>query len=720
MKQYLYLTAVICALLPLAAPALHAQQYSRAPGDYPGSPAEYTGPSLRAGGAASRNLALHRPAYHSSSYDYNLTAQLVTDGIKQAAAPRWVAVSTSDGGELPINEREMLFDENFGTAIDVKGKRAWVQIQMGGGDSAPAVDRVDVDASVRPSAPVAADWQNWTLVLSGSGDGKAWRELKRMDGASRPSGELKASLKLASATRSRFLRIEFLCGRDLVWHLGEIGLVYQDRPVRIAGPWGFSSAWMSAAAGEQWVYVDLGAGSTFDRVVLYWIRRATAGAIQVSEDASTWNTLQALPAKGATDDIRLAHPATGRYVRVLMTAGASAEPYILSELEVYGHGGLVPASKPAPTAGSGGLLPLAGGAWRVERDSLVRADGPAISTVGFQDRDWVVATVPGTVLASYLNAGAIPDPNFGDNQFMISESFFYADFWYRDEFEAPPAAAGRRQWLNFDGINWKANVFLNGKSLGRIEGAFQRARFDVTGLVKPGKNALAVRIEKNHTPGILKAKTFDSTGINGGALGADNPTFHASVGWDWIPTIRGRNTGIWNDVYLSASGPVTVENPFVRSTLPLPDTSRADIAIEVTLRNHDAQPVSGVLRGRFGETAFELPVRWRRPRTKTVKLDPSTNPPCACTIPSSGGRTATAIRISTPSNWSSPPAARSRTRSRSTPACASSLTARKAARCASGSTGAASWRAAAIGASPNPCCAIAPASTTPRCAITAT
>ncbi len=76
-----------------------------------------------------------------------------------------------------------------------------------------------------------------------------------------------------------------------------------------------------------------------------------------------------------------------------------------------------------------------------------------------------------------------------------------------------------------------------------------RGRFDVTGYLRSGaKNALAVRVEKNATPGSVKEKTFESPGLNGGALGADNPTYHASIGWDWIPTIRGRNTGIWAGV----------------------------------------------------------------------------------------------------------------------------------------------------------------------------
>jgi beta-galactosidase/beta-glucuronidase len=192
---------------------------------------------------------------------------------------------------------------------------------------------------------------------------------------------------------------------------------------------------------------------------------------------------------------------------------------------------------------------------------------------------------------------------------MISDSYFYSDFWYRNEFVAPAVQTGKRAWLNFDGINWKADVWLNGAKLGRIEGGFTRARFDVTGKLKPGlRNALAVKVEKNATPGSVKEKTFENPDVNGGALGADNPTYHASIGWDWIPTIRGRNTGIWNDVRLTQSGAVTIEDPQVSTKLPLPDTSRAAVTIDAALRNHSTKAVSGVLKGRFGPLTFERPV----------------------------------------------------------------------------------------------------------------
>ena len=248
-----------------------------------------------------------------------------------------------------------------------------------------------------------------------------------------------------------------------------------------------------------------------------------------------------------------------------------------------------------------------------------------------------MATVPATILSSYWNAGALPDPNFADNHLALSDSFFHADFWYRTEFEAPLVRPGEHVFLNFDGVNWKAEVFLNGQPLGRVEGAFTRGRFDVTTGIRPGeKNALAVRVETNRNPGSAKQKVLDTAGMNGGALGGDDPTYHASVGWDWIPTVRGRNTGLWNDVYITQTGPVTIEDPALRTTLPLPDTSRADVHIEATLRNHGQEAVSGTLRGRLGDVAFQQPVTLAAGSTQQVVLDPSSVP---------------ALRIADPRLW---------------------------------------------------------------------
>ena len=624
-----------------------ASEFTRGLGFYPGDPREDFSPELAIENSSYRNLALHRPAFHSSSYDYNLTAQLITDGIKDTDWPTWVATSTSSAGTLSKVKRETILDHSNTTTIDVLGSPATVEIQLGGGKSVPEIDRVDVVVV----APFGVPASNLEFTVSVCDDARSWQKAGSISAPEPAPTEgyprdfvrfgqlLIPSIALSSVFRSRFYQIECALKDALPhsaymqWRIGEVMFFSRGQRINIGGPYNFTSAWMSGGLGEEWVYVDLGARCVFDRVKLYWIAPAADGSLQVSDDAEHWVDVHHFASElRPVDDVTLPHPARGRYVRVLMKRPTSPDGYALSELEVYGRGGPVARrtrATPKPTGIQiGERLNLAGYAWRMQRASQVSGDGTTLSTLGFSDADWILATVPGTVLSSYLNVQAIPDPNFGKNQLYISDSYFHSDFWYRTEFTVLPIDAGKRIWLNFDGINWKAEVFLNGESIGRIEGAFMRGRFDVTDrLHSDQKNALAVRVEKVATPGSCKQKTWQSNGPNGGALGADNPTYHASVGWDWIPTIRGRNTGIIGDIYLSATGPVTLENPLVACTLPLPETSSADLSIDIDVLNHGSMiAIAGKLRGRFGDVAFEQPVTVQASSKVHVRLDPSTHP----------------------------------------------------------------------------------------------
>lgn len=601
--------SVAILLLSFATISGHAQ--TRGVGVYPGDPAEYFGPSLKPGGGAKRNLALRRAAYQSSAYDYNLTAQLATDGIVEKAMPRSIAITTSQQGALKKNEREWLLDGNWVTSVEVRGKAAWIEFDFRGGAEPLKFDRVSIDATVRGPG---SDNQDWAVIVSGSDDGSAWKELGRTTGMARPTGEIKPSIPFQALSSHRRYRLDFASGRNLNWQVGDVRW-FRGEEVRVAGPHHFASAWVPATAGEEWLAVDLGAPSSIERVNLAWLRPPAEGSLQVSDDFVSWRNVAALPRPA------LATPVQARYVRLLLTRAAQPEGYALSEIEVIGTGGVAPAAQAMPAPLADGSQRVSAGAWRVERAPQVAAAPATLSRAGFNDASWLPATVPGTTLASYLNAGAVPDPNYSDNINAISDSYFHADFWYRTEFATPRTAPGRRQWLDFDGINWKAEAWLNGVKLGRIEGGFQRARFDVTGkLAATGMNALAVLIEKNATPGSVKEKTFENPDKNGGALGADNPTFHASIGWDWIPTIRGRNTGIWNNVWLRSSGDVTLADARV-TTLSI-EGSRATVLLETVARNHGATPAQAVLRGTFGSLAIEKRVTLPANSEQVVRFDP--------------------------------------------------------------------------------------------------
>ena len=621
-----------------------ALEYTRGVGVYPGEPSADFSPTLIPDTTNYRNLALLRPAYHSSSYDYNLTAQLVTDGIKTDSLPEWIIVSDVSQGPLSKENREVIVDHAPMNTMEIRGARAQVDIQLAGGKAAPEIDLIQLFVV----SPFQASATSLRFTVSVSEDGRVW-DVAGTTSAPKPASTagyppdfcpanhfFTPIISLNTVSRSRFYRIECAMGSgnnraavlEATWKLGQVAFFKGDKRIEIGGPYSFTSAWMSAGLGEEWVYVDLGTRCEFDHVKLHWIARATEGSVQVSDETSNWRDLQSLSgSSGLIDDFKLPQLATGRYVRVLMTRPSSPSGYILSEIEVFGRGGFTSRPKPAPQPSPDRRQLLAGGSWRIQRANLVQDAGEVLSKSGFQDADWLAATVPGTVLTSYANVDAIPDPNFGQNQLHISDSYFYSDFWYRTEFTAPSKSPQQFAWLNFDGINWKAEVFLNGEKLGRIEGGFMRGQFDVSQKILPGRvNALAVRIEKNATPGSAKQKTFEVCAKNGGGLGADNPTYHASIGWDWIPTMRGRDIGIWGDVSLTVTDAVTIENPFVSAKLPLPDTSAADVTIQADLVNHQTHPFNGTLHCQLGDLKVEQRVKLSPGERKKITLDPSTAP----------------------------------------------------------------------------------------------
>lgn len=283
----------------------------------------------------------------------------------------------------------------------------------------------------------------------------------------------------------------------------------------------------------------------------------------------------------------------------------------------WAHG--APGKEPA------GAVRLTAG-WELQDAAKVAEKGEAISRVDFQPTGWHRATVPGTVLTSLVNDGVYPEPLYGENNRQIPDSLCRATYWYRTSFTPPPSFAGKRVWLTFHGINYIAEVWVNGQQVGTIKGAFARGIFDVTPLVAVGQaNALAVHVLPQPHPGETHEKTIATgTGPNGGITALDGPTFLCSVGWDWIPTIRDRNTGIWQNVTLSATGPVVIEDPFVTSELPLPRTDSARLTVQATLRNATDTPQAGTLTGAFEDGAFQEDIALAPHETRTVTFSPET------------------------------------------------------------------------------------------------
>jgi len=345
----------------------------------------------------------------------------------------------------------------------------------------------------------------------------------------------------------------------------------------------YESAWISKTNGYEYVYVDLGEKSTINGVEIVWgDNYATHYNIQLSWDAINWFTVESVANSGGNGIINFKTEQLARYVRI-NCIDSTGSNYIIRELKVFGTNSISYSIGDLPAPLADGTQYLTGGNWKVERASEVGATGAVLSSNAYNDAAWLPAVVPGTILTSYLRAGAVPDPNFDDHQVMVSDSYFTANFWYRNSFTIPASQTGKRVFLNFDAINWKADIFFNGQNAGRIEGGYIRGKFDVTELANyGGENYLAVLIYKNDTPGAISLQDLNGPGPNGGALGADNPTVHASVGWDWVPTIRGRNIGIQNDVFVTYGGSVQLIDPWIITDLELneqPFTSYENLAL---------------------------------------------------------------------------------------------------------------------------------------------
>jgi hypothetical protein len=268
--------------------------------------------------------------------------------------------------------------------------------------------------------------------------------------------------------------------------------------------------------------------------------------------------------------------------------------------------------------------------WQLQ-DAAKVSDAPSVvSAKSYQPSGWIGATVPGTVLTSMVNDGIYPEPMYGENnrETVIPESLNKTSYWYRTLFTVPKEYSRRQIWIHFDGANYSSEVWVNGTQVGTITGAFIRGRFDITKLVKAGETAVvAVKVSPQPHPGEPHEHNIaNGVGKNGGITALDGPTFLCTIGWDWLNAVRDRDTGLWQKVWLSASGPVLVEDPLVITDLPLPKTDTADITVRTTLENTSDKPQSGTLEGSFGDVRFSQKVTIPAKTAQDITLDPKSTP----------------------------------------------------------------------------------------------
>ncbi len=322
------------------------------------------------------------------------------------------------------------------------------------------------------------------------------------------------------------------------------------------------------------------------------------------------------------------------------------------------------------------LLGLGASASAAERDylfSLTSADGHAgntqwlmkkadeaglpaerLSQPGANVEGWMKAIVPGTVLNSLVYNGVYPEPYFGLNNKMSSGLIpdisvvgrdFYT-YWFRAEFGGIPKGKADRVWMQIDGVNYRAEFWLNGKMVCFISGMFRQETVDVTDYVRSDSNVIAVKVYPVDEPGGPRkgsSKSFGAAGEfrNGGngEIGK-NVTMLMTVGWDFtfLDGIRDRNTGIWRDIRFFRTGSLALRHPFIKSTLNAPDYDKAEESVSVEIVNPGFRTQKVRIIGSIpeAEVDFEKTVSVQRGMSEVVEFRPEDFP---------------ALRIENPRLW---------------------------------------------------------------------
>ncbi len=269
------------------------------------------------------------------------------------------------------------------------------------------------------------------------------------------------------------------------------------------------------------------------------------------------------------------------------------------------------------------VTPLRDG-WRLQSACVAKADGATISAPGFATRDWLKTSVPSTVFAAQTADNVYPDPYFGmnlrnvpgvsypiganfSNLPMPGDSPYRCGWWYRTEFKASADAShDQRLWLHFGGINYRGDIWVNGQRIAdetTVAGAYRTYDFDVTDFVKSGET------------NVLAVETFAPSEKNLG------------INWvDWNPCPPDKDMGLWGNVDLVQTGPVTLRSPLAVTHFTDESLSAADLTVYAELRNATAHSVRGVVQGTAAGVHFEEPVELAPNEDREVIFTPEQFP----------------------------------------------------------------------------------------------
>lgn len=273
--------------------------------------------------------------------------------------------------------------------------------------------------------------------------------------------------------------------------------------------------------------------------------------------------------------------------------------------------------------------------WQMREEVICGDHGASFSQPGFSaTQSWYPTTVPTTTQGTLVRQGVYPDPYVGLNNMLIPdackeqnerygldkyshlpghENPWSKPYWFRSEFNLPTDFKGKVVWLHLDGINYRADVWVNGKQVGdhkNVAGMFERFRFNVTDVIhRASANAIAVRIHPLDFCGDPVDEQLGGVmGIYGPNAGdaeiLRNVTQYCSIGWDWVAACRDRNVGIWQHIWLEGTGEVAVRDPAGFTALS-PINDSAKVKVRFHCENGTAKPVHAEVRIRIEPDGFK-------------------------------------------------------------------------------------------------------------------
>ncbi len=246
--------------------------------------------------------------------------------------------------------------------------------------------------------------------------------------------------------------------------------------------------------------------------------------------------------------------------------------------------------------------------WKMMSALKEPATGSAISKVNFKIANWHTVSVPTTIIGGLLANNKYDfDPFFGNNLEKLSDTIFDHTWWFRRQFSLPATEAGKNVVLKLQGINYKANVWLNGSLVAdsnEIVGPFRIINLDVTKHINyKGANVLAVEVLRPFNP--QKA---------GGDLAIDYA--------DWIHYPPDYNGGIINKVELKTYDKVGVEYPLVTTNFEDSTLALAHLNVYAVVMNFSDKDEDVMVKGKINDNiSFQQKVHLTAGEKKQVAFN---------------------------------------------------------------------------------------------------